>query len=334
MAQNCLRKSVQPDCGTSDIQSEHETEERKKRKSKPNPRYDNGCNNASDTEVDSRAAGKTELAKRPTISPPERQGRNCSPTYPVMQNLQPSNDLPGRGPKCRLIQPPEQSRNESFYGECSLPEQYFYDAQGSSNPTYHSNPEQARNGPEMQWHESRQESRQLMKDIGVNKMTAMLAQVIHEIKEVRQDALTIQTELKEIKDFLGRSSQSSDSLVLTTPSVLLPLKNIEQFDEAERVLQRETERHKMVSRFAMVGGANIDVVVRRMLSAALTNQLACSFNWAGKGTKRAFKETLVQDCMFGAVQHRMKGTTHLVFAEIVKKWLRYAPERGGGIPRK
>ena len=40
-------------------------------------------------------------------------------------------------------------------------------------------------------------------------------------------------------------------------------------------------------------------MIRRMLSAVLTNNLASKFNWAGKGEKRGLKETLMQDCMFG-----------------------------------
>ena len=36
-----------------------------------------------------------------------------------------------------------------------------------------------------------------------------------------------------------------------------------------------------------------------------------NFNWAGKGPKRAFKDTLMQDCMFG--ESANQNTTDLAF---------------------
>ena len=50
---------------------------------------------------------------------------------------------------------------------------------------------------------------------------------------------------------------------------------------------------------SLVGGTSRESMIRRMLSATMTNGLACRFNWAGKSPKRAFKETIMQDCMFG-----------------------------------
>ncbi|CAL8267552.1 unnamed protein product [Boreogadus saida] len=57
-----------------------------------------------------------------------------------------------------------------------------------------------------------------------------------------------------------------------------------------------TPRAIQITRFALVGGTNAGNMIRRMLSATMANRVACIFNWAGKGPKRAFKDTLMQDC--------------------------------------
>ncbi|CAL8313907.1 unnamed protein product [Arctogadus glacialis] len=75
-------------------------------------------------------------------------------------------------------------------------------------------------------------------------------------------------------------------------------------------------------------------MIRRMLSATMANRVACIFNWAGKGPKRAFKDTLMQDCMFAAARQFDRKLTELQYRGALQKWLRYAPERSGGVPRK
>ncbi|MED6253389.1 hypothetical protein ATANTOWER_028231 [Ataeniobius toweri] len=81
--------------------------------------------------------------------------------------------------------------------------------------------------------------------------------------------------------------------------VALPLMNEDQFEELEAALKDTLVRQKMVTRLALVGGTNADSMIRRMLTATLANSLASTCNWKGKGQKRAFKDTLLQDCMFG-----------------------------------
>ncbi|KAL0146709.1 hypothetical protein M9458_058049, partial [Cirrhinus mrigala] len=60
-----------------------------------------------------------------------------------------------------------------------------------------------------------------------------------------------------------------------------------------------------VGRFAIVGGASVEGRIRRMLTCALTNELASQMNWAGKKLKEehkrktAFKDTRLRMCMYG-----------------------------------
>ncbi|KAI9541427.1 hypothetical protein NQZ68_029795 [Dissostichus eleginoides] len=111
--------------------------------------------------------------------------------------------------------------------------------------------------------------------------------------------------------------------------IMLPLTNEEQFDETEAALREEAVRRKMITHLALVGGTNSENMIRRMLSAAMTNSLACIFNWVGKGEKRAFKDTLIKDCMFAAARQFDCKLTELTYRDGVQKWLLYAPERNG-----
>ncbi|XP_076842085.1 uncharacterized protein LOC143486116 [Brachyhypopomus gauderio] len=88
------------------------------------------------------------------------------------------------------------------------------------------------------------------------------------------------------------------------------------------------------SYLSIMGGHTQEMVVRRLLTHALFNGLASQLNWAGKGHKRAFKDTALHDIMFAALQKQIPGSTHIGFADAVKKWLKYAPDRGGGVPRR
>ncbi|CAL8299777.1 unnamed protein product [Boreogadus saida] len=55
------------------------------------------------------------------------------------------------------------------------------------------------------------------------------------------------------------------------------------------------------------------------------------FQLGGKGTEEG---TLMQDCMFAAAHKFDRKLTELQYRGALQKWLRYAPERSGGVPRK
>ncbi|KAA0702699.1 hypothetical protein E1301_Tti011214 [Triplophysa tibetana] len=116
-----------------------------------------------------------------------------------------------------------------------------------------------------------------------------------------------------------------------------------EFEEAEWILQSEDVRRVMVGRFAIVGGPSVEARIRRMLGCTLSNELASQMNWAGKKVKdeqkqkTAFKDTRLMMCMFDALQQQMRAekteASEYTFTVTVQKWLRYAPERLGGIAR-
>ncbi|XP_062396679.1 uncharacterized protein LOC134087287 isoform X2 [Sardina pilchardus] len=169
---------------------------------------------------------------------------------------------------------------------------------------------------------------QILRDIGITKVLGMLAQVLQENKEMRGEISKLSQEVRCLRREIG-SRESEEAPC----SIKLPLGDEEGFDQAETILREPSEKKKMVSFFALVGGHTAEIITRRMLGQAMTNSLACHFNWAGKGQKRAFKNTVLHDVMFAALQKQLSGSTAVVFGETVKKWLKYAPEREGGVPR-
>ncbi|KAK1899574.1 Replicase polyprotein 1a [Dissostichus eleginoides] len=155
--------------------------------------------------------------------------------------------------------------------------------------------------------------------------------------DLSRDVQFIKNELAE-GNMTPAGSQGPGSATTHMFPIQLPIANEDDFNEAESLLKNESVRQKMIARLALVGGTNSENLIRRMLATALTNALACRYNWAGKKDKRCsskkpFKETAIQDCMFAAARQFDRKLTHNDFSETVKKWLRYAPEREGGIPR-
>ncbi|XP_076135989.1 uncharacterized protein LOC143118776 isoform X1 [Alosa pseudoharengus] len=169
---------------------------------------------------------------------------------------------------------------------------------------------------------------QILRDIGITKVLGMLAQVLHENKDMRGEIAKLSQEVRALRREMGNRESEGPC------SIKFPLSDTEGFDLAETILRDPSEKKKMVSFFALVGGHMAENVTRRMLCQAMTNSLASQFNWAGKGQKRAFKDTVLHDVMFAALQKQLPGSTVLVFGETVKKWLKYAPEKEGGVPRK
>ncbi|XP_057702424.1 uncharacterized protein LOC130922003 isoform X7 [Corythoichthys intestinalis] len=115
------------------------------------------------------------------------------------------------------------------------------------------------------------------------------------------------------------------------------LQQKEELDFAEAKLQSIDARKAMVSRLSLVGGTTLEVRVRWMLRTTLSNELASQLNWAGKMAKveakqkRAFKDTNLCKIIYDSLKRQMgMEASEYEFAAVVKKWLRYAPDRVGG----
>ncbi|KAK1904748.1 Lipoprotein-releasing system ATP-binding protein LolD [Dissostichus eleginoides] len=200
--------------------------------------------------------------------------------------------------------PSEQARNDggASYAHGSRLADFSSPGLAHVTPHHPSHPPSAPETPRGRLYGG--ESSRVLKDIAAMRTTKMLTELCME-------------------------SQREDNF-----PIMLPLTNEEQFDETEAALREEAVRRKMITHLALVGGTNSENMIRRMLSAAMTNSLACIFNWVGKGEKRAFKDTLIKDCMFAAARQFDCKLTELTYRDGVQKWLLYAPERNGEVPRK
>ncbi|XP_076837410.1 uncharacterized protein LOC143482774 isoform X2 [Brachyhypopomus gauderio] len=189
---------------------------------------------------------RRELAKPPPVVLPE-----VSPGYTAQEQRSNNGSFWGQWPSNGL-------------GSTNWSEQCFNDSQGSSNPVYHTLqvPEYERNDPIWPG------SRQVLKDIAVNKMMTILVNIREDIKEARKEILTLQKDVGEIKQWFGKQNESVESL---GAALCLPLKTVEDFEEAERQLQTEAVHRKIVSKFAAVGGGTPETTIRRILQSSLTN---------------------------------------------------------------
>ncbi|KAF5910112.1 uncharacterized protein DAT39_000271, partial [Clarias magur] len=116
----------------------------------------------------------------------------------------------------------------------------------------------------------------------------------------------------------------------------LPLQTMEQLDETERYLEDDGAQKRMVSHLSRMGGATVDDAVRRLMQAVLSFSVGSELNWVGRGQKRSFRNTRLQGVLFRALKKTPVGkeATHHQFADVVKKWLRFAPFRQGGSGRR
>lgn len=116
----------------------------------------------------------------------------------------------------------------------------------------------------------------------------------------------------------------------------LPLMTLEQLDAMESHLEDKGIQKRMVSYLSQMGGATVDDAVRRLMQAVLSYAVGSELNWVGRGQKRSFKNTRLQGVLFCALKRTPVGkeATHHQYANVVKKWLRFAPFRQGGGGRR
>ncbi|XP_062406791.1 uncharacterized protein LOC134097855 [Sardina pilchardus] len=308
-AKEYLDKSLQPDCPT-DIQSEAEFPEKRKRRA--NPRYNEGSNLG---RAGSSATARTWSLPREAVGGEDTESDEDQPT--PRKTARPAIDF---GPDINsewLFGPSTTQRAQST---------------GVSNGNQRSellNLDSPREGHFSQ--ATPQPSQQLLRDIGISKVLQLLSQVLEDNKMIKEEVTKLGSDIRALRREMGRqvTPEASPSLIK------LPLSSMEDFQQAEALMRENPhEKKKLISTFALIGGHTAELTVRRMLQNGLTNNLACNFNWAGKGHKKPFRETSLSDVLFAGLQKQLPGSTQMAYEGTVKKWLKYAPEREGGIERR
>ncbi|CAL8298710.1 unnamed protein product [Boreogadus saida] len=258
-------------CATTEIESEEE-KGREKIKTKQNPLYMD-----SDSDEPSGEPKKPRLSRPPDVRVPAAWSSQLARNETMAAS----------------------TSSTGLYHQLQVPQR-----EGTSTPPYGSvhtpfrTPQYAQNDVTMQG-----DNGQLLKDLAIQKMTKMLAEVLVVVNELSRDVQFIKGELAEARmtPSCGPGPATSQEMF----PIQLPITNEEDFNEAETLLGTEPVRQKMIARLALVGGTSSTCMIRRMLATVLTNGLACKFNWAGKtctqrDAKQPFKDTALQDCMFVA----------------------------------
>ncbi|XP_035255501.1 uncharacterized protein si:dkey-187a12.4 [Anguilla anguilla] len=163
--------------------------------------------------------------------------------------------------------------------------------------------------------------------------TAAQRRIISLLLEIKEEQQKQWAVLKELQDRMQGPVCEEEFEAL---DIDLPLRTMEQLDETERHLEDAGAQKKMVSHLSRMGGATVDDAVRRLMQAVLSFGVGSKLNWVGRGQKRGFRNTRLQGVLFRALKRTPVGkeATHHQFADVVKKWLRFAPFRQGGSGRR
>ncbi|XP_060769273.1 uncharacterized protein LOC132876053 isoform X2 [Neoarius graeffei] len=312
-ARSCLNRSLEEGCLTADLQSDGEMGPRKRR---PNKRY---FEEDSEEEAQPRRKGR----RPPSIDATQLDSEWQFPS------LNEDTQSASRHPASQFLHS-QPLTHDSLLSE-TPPGPLHH-----SQPLTHDSPQ-----PRHRFHAtplpSQQGNNELLRDMGISTVISLLGQLREEIRELKG-------ENREMKGMIGRLEQEvraqrremgRQDTPQTSPLTKLPLSTMEEFLAAEALVKEDAKQKQlMVSTLALCGGTDVGVTVRQMLRSLLDNSLASQFNWAGKGEKTAFKDTKMHDVLFDALQKQLPGSTRANFSDAVKKWLKYAPEREGGMRRR
>ncbi|KAM6956551.1 uncharacterized protein FYW47_012494 [Aplochiton taeniatus] len=169
----------------------------------------------------------------------------------------------------------------------------------------------------------------------ISTETAGQRKIISLLVEIKEEQRRQWAVLRDLQARLqGHVPQEEDEV--ESPDMDLPLKTLEQLDETERLLEDPAAQRRMVSHLSRMGGATVDDAARRLMQAVLSFAVGSELNWVGRGQKRGFRNTRLQGVLFRALKRTPVGkeATHHQYADVVKKWLRFAPFRQGGSGRR
>ncbi|KAF7670404.1 hypothetical protein LDENG_00166920 [Lucifuga dentata] len=153
-----------------------------------------------------------------------------------------------------------------------------------------------------------------------------------EIKEEQQRQWVVLRDLQA--RILGQTTYEEEEVEALNMD--LPLRTLDQLDDMEKQLEDPAVQKRMVSFLSRMGGATVDDAVRRLMQAVLSFAVGSELNWVGRGQKRSFRDTRLQGVLFRSLKRTPVGrqATHHQYADVVKKWLRFAPFRQGGSGRR
>ncbi|XP_052468964.1 uncharacterized protein LOC128026182 [Carassius gibelio] len=173
----------------------------------------------------------------------------------------------------------------------------------------------------------------MREDASSSSETAAHRQIISLLYDIKEEQQRQWEVLKDLQARIqGQVCEEEDEPL----DVDLPLRTMEQLNETEQHLEDTEAQKRMVSHLSRMGGATVDDAVRRLMHTVLSFSVGSELNWVGRGQKRSFRNTRLQGVLFRALKKTPIGkeATHHQFADVVKKWLRFAPFRQRGSGRR
>ncbi|XP_072533082.1 uncharacterized protein [Salminus brasiliensis] len=163
--------------------------------------------------------------------------------------------------------------------------------------------------------------------------TAAQRKIISLLLEIKEEQ---QRQWAVLKDLQARVQGQVWEEEVEALDIDLPVRTMGQLDDTEKHLEDPGAQKRMVFHLSRMGGATVDDAVRRLMQAVLSFAVGSELNWVGRGQKRSFRNTRLQGVLFRALKRTPVGkeATHHQFADVVKKWLRFAPYRQGGSGRR
>ncbi|KAK5639478.1 hypothetical protein RI129_011970 [Pyrocoelia pectoralis] len=138
--------------------------------------------------------------------------------------------------------------------------------------------------------------------------------------------LTIQEQNKQILAKLNENFSSSPTVPPNLP-VLLPIDTIERLEKLEKHLEVEENFKKLSAYMSSIGGKDLVSKVNGVLKKLLSNRIAKHFNFYGKREKKAFQNLRMNALVLEAIKTSSKGATEKEVENVIKVWLKHAPQR-------
>ena len=136
-------------------------------------------------------------------------------------------------------------------------------------------------------------------------------------------------QLQEIKDLVQNRNLTSERA-----SILQQCNEYKEFINLEERLNNEQEKMDVASYFTNLAGLNASDHAKRCITSAISNALMALFNFRGKGTKKPFATTQLCKLMLDVVHRKYPATSLREIEEVIKMYLKMAPNRSGGGGRR
>ncbi|XP_077063455.1 uncharacterized protein LOC143715536 [Siphateles boraxobius] len=146
------------------------------------------------------------------------------------------------------------------------------------------------------------------------------------VREFQKKVLQMLIDIRDsIKIAIGTSGGTTFNLKQANSKI--------EFQELESRLEDKMERAALQAYLKRLGGVDEVDMVKKSMSATLSNALMAQMNLKGKRGKLPFSQSLLCQIICDAVISAY-NTTCTQILETMSKYLKYAPERMGGGGRK